>query len=260
MIFWEYFPLNLKNFWIYKTSEKFSDEYSFIKVLINEKIPLQNKVIYVFTYYLDDEEIKKESFIIQEDGIFLYARKIDNNLVVFDPLLPFLPYNFPDVEWWSWEGKVGALNSKIIFKNKKFVDNDTVKIVYEEENKLGKSVYELSIKRNVGIVKEEAETPFIGYSSELTDFQVSFDDFSFINFKESNEDYKDLDFQEFSYEQEFNNEFNNEFYDNQDINIDDDFGSEFIEIEEIEENEEINLNDKDFYKDFYDEDLEDKDR
>jgi len=255
MGFWQYFPLNIKNFWIYKTAEKFSEDYSLTRVIVNEKIPLQNKIIYVFTYYLDDEEIKKESFVLQEDGIFLYARKIENNLVVFDPLLPFLPYNFLYVDWWSWEGKVGTLSTKIVFKNNKFVEENTVKIVYEEENKLGKSTYNIFVKKDVGIVREEAETPYMGYSSELVDYSVSFDDFSFISFKDYQtkedeiEEYEDYSFQKLVYKEEDNieEEFSEEYFQTED------FSEEFYDnIEELyEEEEKPNMIDE-FYEDFYD--------
>jgi len=272
MEFWQYLPLNIKNFWIYKTAEKFSEDYSLTRVIINEKIPLQNKIIYVFTYYLDDEEIKKESFVLQEDGIFLYARKIENNLVVFDPLLPFLPYNFMYVDWWSWEGKVGTLSTKIVFKNNKFVEENTVKIVYEEENKLGKSTYSIFIKKDVGIVREEAETPYMGYSSELVDYNVSFDDFSFINFREyqTQEDeigeYEDFSFQRFVYREGDNagEEFAQEF-------SEEDFHEEFTEELTEEFNEDFTDNVEDmyeggienpdmideFYEDFYDQEEDD---
>ncbi|MCS7243680.1 MAG: hypothetical protein RMJ36_02955 [Candidatus Calescibacterium sp.] len=183
MGFWNYFPLNIKNFWIYKISEKFSNDYVLTRVVINEKIPFSEKIIYIFSYYIDDEEIKKESYVIQNDGIYLYAKKVENNLVVFDPLVPFLPYNFEDVDWWNWEGKAGFIPTKILFQNKKIIEENTYKIVYTEENKYGKSEYSILLKKNVGIVREEAETPYIGYVSELVDHSVSFDDFSFIDFK-----------------------------------------------------------------------------
>ncbi|MCS6956160.1 MAG: hypothetical protein NZM44_07385, partial [Candidatus Calescibacterium sp.] len=65
----------------------------------------------------------------------------------------------------------------------KIVEENTYKIVYTEENKYGKSEYSILLKKNIGIVREEAETPYIGYVSELVDYNVSFDDFSFIDFK-----------------------------------------------------------------------------
>lgn len=211
MSFWYYFPLNLKNFWIYKVAEKYSSDYVITKVVINEKIPFSDKVIYILTYYVDDEEIKRESFVIQSDGIYLYARKVDNNLIVFDPLLPFLPYNFLEIDWWSWEGKAGMIPTKIFFKNKKIVEENVIKIEYTEENKFGKSQYIVHLKKDVGMIREEAETPFLGYVSEVVDYEVSFDDFSFINFKTVeyeviNEKDNEFDFQEEIYsglEEEF---------------------------------------------------------
>ncbi|MEN3015243.1 MAG: hypothetical protein ABDH21_04190 [bacterium] len=188
MSFWLYFPLNIKNTWIYKTSEKFSNDYLITKVVITEKIPFSDKAIYIFSYYVEDEEIKKESYIIQKDGIFLYAKKIEDNLVVYDPIVPFLPFNFESIDWWSWEGKAGFVPSKILFKNTKTQEKETSKIVYIEENKFGKSEYIIVLKKNIGIVREEAETPFIGYTSELEDYDVSFDDFSYINFEVQKEE------------------------------------------------------------------------
>lgn len=246
MSFWQYFPLNLKNLWIYRTSEKFSNESILTRVVINEKIPFSDKIIYIFSYYLDDEEIKKESYVLQRDGIFLYARKVENNLVVFEPLVPFLPYNFMDIDWWSWEGKVGFLQTKIVFKNQKIVEENTYKIVYTEENKFGKSEYTVFIKKNVGIVKEEAETPFVGYVSELEDYNVSFDDFSFIEFKydepeyQQEEEYFVDEIEEFLDEEVYENSYSDDIYLEEDYgNENDDLSTNLLEDDQIlEENEE----------------------
>lgn len=246
MSFWQYFPLNLKNLWIYRTSEKFSDENLLTRVVINEKIPFSDKVIYIFSYYIDDEEIKKESYVLQRDGIFLYARKVENNLVVFEPLVPFLPYNFMDIDWWSWEGKVGFLQTKIVFKNQKIVEENTYKIVYTEENKFGKSEYTVFIKKNVGIVKEEAETPFVGYVSELEDYNVSFDDFSFIDFKydepeyQQEEEYFVDEIEEFIDEEVYENNYSDDSYSDEDyVDENDDLSTNLLEDDQIlEENEE----------------------
>lgn len=246
MSFWQYFPLNLKNLWIYRTSEKFSNESILTRVVINEKIPFSDKIIYIFSYYLDDEEIKKESYVLQRDGIFLYARKVENNLVVFEPLVPFLPYNFMDIDWWSWEGKVGFLQTKIVFKNQKIVEENTYKIVYTEENKFGKSEYTVFIKKNVGIVKEEAETPFVGYISELEDYNVSFDDFSFIEFKydepeyQQEEEYFVDEIEEFLDEEVYENSYSDDIYSEEDYrNENDDLSTNLLEDDQIlEENEE----------------------
>ena len=246
MSFWQYFPLNLKNLWIYRTSEKFSNESILTRVVINEKIPFSDKIIYIFSYYLDDEEIKKESYVLQRDGIFLYARKVENNLVVFEPLVPFLPYNFMDIDWWSWEGKVGFLQTKIVFKNQKIVEENTYKIVYTEENKFGKSEYTVFIKKNVGIVKEEAETPFVGYVSELEDYNVSFDDFSFIEFKydepeyQQEEEYFVDEIEEFLDEEVYENSYSDDIYSEEDYrNENDDLSTNLLEDDQIlEENEE----------------------
>lgn len=240
MSFWSFFPLNLKNLWIYKTAEKFSNEYFFTKVTINEKIPFSDKVIYILTYYFDDEEVKRESYVIQKDGIFLYAKKIENNLIVFDPMVPFLPYNFMDIDWWVWEGKVGFIKSKILFLNKKMVDQDTYKIVYTEENKFGKSEYNIFIKKNVGIIKEEAETPYMGYISELQDYTVSFDDFSFINFQEvyllENDQELDMNLEEIQVEEFLDEDFSSDEFENQDI-FNEDFYDREIEFEGDEKDE-----------------------
>lgn len=246
MSFWQYFPLNLKNLWIYRTGEKFSNESILTRVVINEKIPFSDKIIYIFSYYLDDEEIKKESYVLQRDGIFLYARKVENNLVVFEPLVPFLPYNFMDIDWWSWEGKVGFLQTKIVFKNQKIVEENTYKIVYTEENKFGKSEYTVFIKKNVGIVKEEAETPFVGYVSELEDYNVSFDDFSFIEFKydepeyQQEEEYFVDEIEEFLDEEVYENSYSDDIYLEEDYgNENDDLSTNLLEDDQIlEENEE----------------------
>lgn len=246
MSFWQYFPLNLKNLWIYRTGEKFSNESILTRVVINEKIPFSDKIIYIFSYYLDDEEIKKESYVLQRDGIFLYARKVENNLVVFEPLVPFLPYNFMDIDWWSWEGKVGFLQTKIVFKNQKIVEENTYKIVYTEENKFGKSEYTVFIKKNVGIVKEEAETPFVGYVSELEDYNVSFDDFSFIEFKydepeyQQEEEYFVDEIEEFLDEEVYENSYSDDIYLEEDYGDEnDDLSTNLLEDDQIlEENEE----------------------
>lgn len=253
MSFWQYFPLNLKNLWIYRTGEKFSNESILTRVVINEKIPFSDKIIYIFSYYLDDEEIKKESYVLQRDGIFLYARKVENNLVVFEPLVPFLPYNFMDIDWWSWEGKVGFLQTKIVFKNQKIVEENTYKIVYTEENKFGKSEYTVFIKKNVGIVKEEAETPFVGYVSELEDYNVSFDDFSFIEFKydepeyQQEEEYFVDEIEEFLDEEVYENSYSDDIYLEEDYgNENDDLSTNLLEDDQIlEENEEGENGDED---------------
>ncbi|MCS7165508.1 MAG: hypothetical protein RMJ51_04470 [Candidatus Calescibacterium sp.] len=260
MSFWIYFPLNIKNFWIYKTQEKFSNDYIYTKVVINEKIPFSDKVIYICSYYIDDEEIKKESYVVQRDGIYIYAKKIENNLVVFDPIVPFLPYNFERLDWWSWEGKTGLIPTKILFQNKKIVEENVYKIVYIEENKYGKSEYCIFLKKNVGIVREEAETPFLGYISELTDYDVSFDDFSFIDFqsveseeiyskKEEDDTYSIYDFQDYQGEEvidyidesEFNMEENEENLLIEDLTQEDSNQDLYFE-EDIQEGEDENEN------------------
>ncbi|MFN3478525.1 MAG: hypothetical protein ACK4ZM_04075 [bacterium] len=247
MSFLSYFPVNLKNFWIYRVSEKFSNEYILTKVIINEKIPFSDKVIYIFTYNVDEEEVKRESYVVQSDGIYLYARKVENNLVVFDPLVPFLPWNFMDREWWNWEGKIGLIPAKILFKNKKYVEENVLKIQYTEENKFGKSEYSILLKKDVGIIMEEAETPFVSYISEIVDYEVSLDDLSFINFKVSEVIEKETNEIEFWENQYFDEEnvimeeneyFNEEYeqeYDGEEI-IFEEFQDEYNE-EKLEESE-----------------------
>ncbi|MFN4220113.1 MAG: hypothetical protein ACK4GJ_04235 [bacterium] len=250
MSFLSYFPVNLKNFWIYKVAEKFSNEYVLTKVIINEKIPFSDKVIYIFTYNVDEEEIKRESYVVQGDGIYLYARKVENNLVVFDPLVPFLPRDFMDREWWNWEGKIGLVPTKILFKNKKYVEDNVLKIQYTEENKFGKSEYSILLKKDVGIIREEAETPFVSYISEIVDYEVSLDDLSFIDFKVSEvieEETNEIESLENQYFEEdvlieeneyFNEEYDQEYnqeYDQEEI-IFEEFQEEYNE-EKLEESE-----------------------
>ncbi len=244
MSFWNYFPLKIGNFWIYKINEKFDNDYTLVKVTITEKIPFNDKVIYIFSHHIDEEEVKRESYVIQNDGIYLYARKVEDNLIVFDPMIPFLPYNFLDIEWWNWEGKAGFVNTKILYKNNKMIEDNVIKITYTEENKFGKSNYILYLKKNVGIIKEEGETPFAGYISEVQDYEVSFDDFSFIDFKT----YQDEIIQE-NEEIIFNK---NEL---QDIDIYDQESIDIQEMEDIENNEDLeNLFNSDINEDDINED------
>lgn len=223
MSFLSYFPLNLRNFWIYRVAEKFSNEYILTKVIINEKIPFSDKVIYIFTYNAEEEEIKRESYVIQSDGIYLYARKVENNLIVFEPLVPFLPWDFVDREWWNWEGRIGLVPTKILFKNKKYVENNVIKIQYTEENKFGKSEYSIYLKKDVGIIMEEAETPFVSYISELVDYEVSFDDLSFIDFREY------IDEEVSSMENDYIGEIEEEY-------IGQEYGEETVIFEEFQDN------------------------
>lgn len=249
MSFLDYFPVNLKNFWIYKVSEKFSNDYVLTKVIINEKIPFSDKVIYIFSYNVDEEEVKKESYVVQSDGLYLYARKVENNLIVFDPLVPFLPWDFMDKEWWSWEGKVGLVSTKILFKNQKYIGNNVIKIQYTEENKFGKSEYSIYLENGVGIIMEEAETPFVSYVSEIVDYEVSLDDLSFIDFKVSEvieEGTNEIEFVENQYSDEEvllveEDDYSIEEYDQEEIFFEEfQNGDFYTEKEKLEENEDEN--------------------
>jgi hypothetical protein len=258
--FLRFFPLKINNLWLYKLYEKFNDkEYSIVKVIIEEKIPFEDKIIYILGYYLDNEELKKESYIVNNEGLFLYARKLEDNLIVYDPLVSFLPINFDNQSWWSWEGKAGIIPSKIRFENKGFIEEGVLKISYIEENKLGKSNYNLYLKKDVGIVKEESDTPYFSYVSELMDYNVDFDEFSIISFKDynqisTNNEYskKEEYFEGFEEYQEYENI-------NEEENIDQE---EFIEYDNIEydnwdhyqneyEEEDIYI-DEDYKEDFED--------
>ncbi|MCX7871143.1 MAG: hypothetical protein N2485_06200 [bacterium] len=202
--FLRFFPLKINNLWIYKVYERFDEkEYSIVKVIVEEKIPFDDKIIYIFGYYLDNEELKKESYIINNDGLFLYARKLEDNLIVYDPLVSFLPINFDSLSWWSWEGKAGIIPSKIRFENKGFVEEGVFKISYVEENKLGKSNYNLYLKKEVGIVKEESDTPYFSYISELMDHNIDFDDFSMFSFTDFSKSKQDIYEEELEHEEDF---------------------------------------------------------
>jgi|GEM_PF-1823561 len=251
--FLRFFPLKVNNLWLYKLYEKFNDkEYSIVKVIIEEKIPFEDKIIYIFGYYLDNEELKKESYIVNNEGLFLYARKLEDNLIVYDPLVSFLPINFDNQSWWSWEGKAGIIPSKIRFENKGFIDEGVLKITYLEENKLGKSNYNLYLKKDVGIVKEESDTPYFSYISELIDYNVDFDDFSMISFKDYNQIITNYEHDEYSKKEEYFEGFE-EYQDYENINEEENIDQEeFIEYDNIEYDN-IEYDDWDHYQNEYEE-------
>jgi hypothetical protein len=251
--FLKFFPLKVNNLWLYKLYEKFNDkEYSIVKVIIEEKIPFEDKIIYIFGYYLDNEELKKESYIVNNDGLFLYARKLEDNLIVYDPLVSFLPINFDNQSWWSWEGKAGIIPSKIRFENKGFIEKEVLKISYIEENKLGKSNYNLYLKKDVGIVKEESDTPYFSYISELMDYNVDFDDFSMISFKDYNQITTNYEYNENSEKEEYFEGFE-EYQEYENINEEENIDQEeFIEYEFIE-NDNIEYDDWEYYENEYEE-------
>jgi len=259
--FLRFFPLKVNNLWIYKLYEKFNDkEYSIVKVIIEEKIPFEDKIIYIFGYYLDNEELKKESYIVNNDGLFLYARKLEDNLIVYDPLVSFLTINFDNQSWWSWEGKAGIIQSKIRFENKGFIEEGVLKISYLEENKLGKSNYNLYLKKDVGMVKEEADTPYFSYISELIDYNVDFDDFSMLSFKDYNQITTNYEHDEYSEYEEYFKDFE-EYQDYEDIQEEEDIDQEeFIENDDYdnidyyqsEYEEEDTYIDEDYKENFYD--------
>lgn len=258
--FLKFFPLKINNLWIYKVYEKFDEkEYAIVKVIIEEKIPMEDRIIFIFSYYLDNEELKKESYVVNKEGLFLYARKLEDNLIVYDPLVNFLPVNFEDLSWWNWEGKAGIIPSKIRFENRGFVEEGTYKIYYVEENKLGKSTYNLYLKRDVGIIKEEADTPYFSYISELMDYNVGIDDFSMFSFESfgyqsesvKDEDYFEQFLEDFDEEKESETELSGEFIDNyesfEDVN----------EIEDIKEDTQEGITDEEiYYEGGYEEDYE----
>ncbi|MGB9637924.1 MAG: hypothetical protein ACPL1F_01310 [bacterium] len=240
--FLRFFPLKVNNLWIYKLYEKFNEnEYSIVKVVIEEKIPFDDKIIYILGYYLDDEELKKESYIVNNEGLFLYARKLEDNLIVYDPLVSFLPTNFDSLSWWSWEGKAGIIPSKIRFESKGFVEQGVFKIAYIEENKLGKSNYNLYLKKEVGIVKEESDTPYFSYISELMDYNIDFDDFSMFSFNNFNE----------VYNQDDNIEYFEEFDEFQDLQKTEEHNYENYDYENIEEFEEFEVQDYENLEDYH---------
>mgnify|MGYP000320633453 CR=1 FL=1 len=251
--FLKFFPLKVNNLWLYKLYEKFNDrEYSIVKVIIEEKIPLEDKIIYIFGYYLDNEELKKESYIVNNEGLFLYARKLEDNLIVYDPLVSFLPINFDNQSWWSWEGKAGIIPSKIRFENKGFVEEGILKISYIEENKLGKSNYNLYLKKDVGMVKEESDTPYFSYISELIDYNVDFDDFSMILFKDYNQINTNCEYNEYSKKEEYFEGFE-EYQEYENINEEENIDQEEFTEYEFIENDNIEYDDWDHYQNEYEE-------
>lgn len=251
--FLKFFPLKVNNLWLYKLYEKFNDkEYSIIKVIIEEKIPFEDKIIYIFGYYLDNEELKKESYIVNNEGLFLYARKLEDNLIVYDPLVSFLPINFDNQSWWSWEGKAGIIPSKIRFENKGFVEEGILKISYIEENKLGKSNYNLYLKKDVGMVKEESDTPYFSYISELIDYNVDFDDFSMILFKDYNQINTNYEYNEYSKKEEYFEGFE-EYQEYENINEEENIDQEEFTEYEFIENDNIEYDDWDHYQNEYEE-------
>lgn len=250
--FLRFFPLKVNNLWIYKLYEKFNEkEYSVIKVVIEEKIPFDDKIIYIFGYYLDNEELKKESYIVNNEGLFLYAKKLEDNLIVYDPLVSFLPINFDNLSWWTWEGKAGIIPSKIRFEFKGFVEQLIFKLSYIEENKLGKSNYNLYFKKEVGILKEEADTPYFNYVSELIDYNVDFEDFSMFAFKtfdEVNNNNNDLEYlEEFENLEEFE-EYQNieDFEDYESLEDNQDMKDTYTKEEYIEDTEDLDYYEKDY--------------
>jgi len=251
--FLKFFPLKVNNLWLYKLYEKFNDkEYSIIKVIIEEKIPFEDKIIYIFGYYLDNEELKKESYIVNNEGLFLYARKLEDNLIVYDPLVSFLPINFENQSWWSWEGKAGIIPSKIRFENKGFVEDGILKITYLEENKLGKSNYNLYLKKDVGMVKEESDTPYFSYISELIDYNVDFDDFSMILFKDYNQINTNYEYNEYSKKEEYFEGFE-EYQEYENKNEEENIDQEEFTENEFIENDNIEYNGWDHYQNEFEE-------
>ncbi len=264
--FLRFFPLKINNLWIYKVYERFDEkEYSIVKVIIEEKIPFDDKIIYIFGYYLDNEELKKESYIVNNEGLFLYARKLEDNLIVYDPLVSFLPINFDNLSWWSWEGKAGIIPSKIRFESKGFVEEGVFKVSYIEENKLGKSNYNLYLKKEIGIIKEESDTPYFNYISELIDYNVDFDDFSMFSFTDFSKSTQAVDnqyqeneeyFEDFKDFQEYEDQYEDEEY--EDYEGYQEYENLESDLEDVYSQEDISDTEESYNVDHYDTEFDDE--
>lgn len=137
-----YFPLTKGSFWVYKLSNNV--QLRFDAVGIEEK---DGKQYFVITSHpsQDYENIQKEYYFPDEDGIYYYGKQLKNLNAIYIPLFKELPMSLGSLKTWEWKGTVSNVKTHI-----------SVTSSGPEDYKFGNTV--LKTYKITQVVKEESQT------------------------------------------------------------------------------------------------------
>lgn len=108
-----YFPLVKGNFWIYKLSTLSQIRY---EATGTEDIDGKTYLVLSSHPSQDYENIQKEYYFTDKDGIYYFGKKLKNLNAIYTPLLKEIPVNFENPQSWEWKGTVSGIKTKITVK------------------------------------------------------------------------------------------------------------------------------------------------
>lgn len=106
----DFFPLRKGNFWVYKLSNKVQ-----LRCEVLGAVEKEGKQYLVTSSFpsLDYQNMQKDYYSFENDGVYYYGKEFKNLNVYYDPLIKEIPADITKPQKWEWTGTISKIKMMI---------------------------------------------------------------------------------------------------------------------------------------------------